>query len=122
MNKKKHIWGIIITKEDSAEEAKKAADTMKNCPYLVAIGTSSNTIHSVYMVPEDKKWWLKYPETLNEKLGAEKYKVQIVENAIYPNKFTLKTPQTETPPCGANCQTCKVRTKYNCNGCPTIIP
>lgn len=122
MNKKKHIWGILVTEEDSVEEAKKTAESMKNCPYLVAIGTTSNTVYSVYMVPENKKWWLQYPETLNEKSGVKKYRVQVVENSIYPEKFTLKMPRIETPPCGANCQTCKLRAQYNCDGCPAAIP
>lgn len=82
MDKKKHVWGILVTEERSAEEAEKTAESMKNCPYLIAIGTTLNTVYSVYMVPEDKKWWLKYPETLNEKLEKQKYTVQIVENTI----------------------------------------
>lgn len=55
MNKKRHIWGILVTEEGSTEEAEKTAESMKECPYLIAIGTTQNTVYSVYTVPKDKK-------------------------------------------------------------------
>jgi len=59
----KNICGIIFGEARSAEEAGRLSETMKNCPYVFASGTTSNKIYSVYIVPEEKKWWLKYPET-----------------------------------------------------------
>jgi hypothetical protein len=117
---KRIICGIVIGEASSAEEAKRLAETMENCPNLVASGTSSNKLYSVYIVPEEKKWWLKYPETDPKATGLEKARVYIVQNLLYPEKFTFRMPEkkTETAPCGANCQTCPLREEYDCSGCP----
>jgi len=48
----KNICGIIFGETRSAEEAGRLAETMKNCPYVVASGTTSNKIYSVYIVPK----------------------------------------------------------------------
>lgn len=117
----KHLWCIMTTKESSEEEARKTAETMRNCPHLVAIGYSSDTVYSVYMVPDHKRWWLRYPETVNREIGEEKYSVQVVENLLYPERLTPKAPRGETPPCGADCETCKLRERYDCEGCPAIL-
>ena len=104
----------------SAEEAKRHLETTKNCPYLVVSGTTSNKIYSIYIVPENKKWWLKYPETHPKAMGAEKAWVHIVENVLYPEKLNLKLPKKkiEIAPCGENCQTCPLQEEYGCSGCP----
>jgi hypothetical protein len=115
----KYLWSIMTTKEGSEEEAKKTMETTnRNCPYLVATGHTSNVVYSVYMVPEGMRWWLEYPEKMNRELGKEKYDVQIVENLMYPEDLTFKTPLPEKPPCGANCETCRLREQYDCDGCP----
>jgi len=120
---KRIICGIVIGEASSVEEAKRLAETMKNCPNLVASGTSSNKLYSIYIVPEEKKWWLKYPETNPRATGLEKAQVYIVQNLLYPEKFTFRMPEkkTETAPCGANCQTCPLREEYDCSGCPAIV-
>ena len=119
----KNICGIIIGETQSAEEARKLAKTMKNCPYLVASGTTSNKIYSVFIVPDKKEWWLKYPETNPKATALEKAWVYIIENVSYPEKFNLKLPKkkTEISPCGANCQTCPLKEEYDCSGCPATI-
>ncbi len=116
-----HIWGIMTAKESSEEEARKTAETMRSCPHLVAIGYTADTVYSVYMVPEHKRWWLRYPETMNSEIGEEKYRVQLVENLTYPDELTLKTAKAERPPCGADCQTCKLSERYDCDGCPATF-
>ena len=115
----KNICGIIVGEALSAEEAVELAEKMKNCPYLVASGTTANMIYSVYIVPEEKKWWLKYPETNPKATGVEKAWVYIVENVLYPEKFNSKLPKkkTEIAQCGANCQTCPLLEEYDCSGC-----
>ncbi len=119
----KNIFGIIVGEARSAEEAEKLAEMMKNCPYLIASGTSSNKTYSIYIVPEEKKWWLKYPETNPKATGLENAQVYIVENITYPEKFDWKLPKkkTETAPCGADCQTCPLQEEYGCGGCPATI-
>jgi hypothetical protein len=119
----KNICGIIFGEGRSAEEAGRLVETMKNCPYVVASGTTSNKIYSVYIVPEEKKWWLKYPETNPEATGLEKARVFIVENISYPEKFNWKLPKKKTKmaPCGAYCQACALHEEYDCSGCPATV-
>jgi len=119
----KNIFGIIVGEARSAEEAEKLAEMMKKCPYLVASGTTSNKTYSIYIVPEEKKWWLRYPETNPKSVGLESARVYIVENLTYPEKFDWKLPKkkTKTAPCGADCQTCPLREEYDCSGCPATI-
>jgi len=117
---KRNICGIVIGEASSVEEAKRLAETIKNCPNLVASGTSANKFYSVYIVPEEKKWWLKYPETNPKATGLEKARVYIVQNLLYPEKSVFRMPEekTDLAPCGADCKTCQLREEYNCSGCP----
>jgi len=118
-----NICGIIIGEANSAKDAKKIARIMQNCPNLVASGTTSNKIYSVYIVPEKKEWWLRYPEINPKATGLEKAAVYIVKNVSYPEEFAFRLPhkKTEIAPCGANCKTCPLRKEYNCSGCPATI-
>lgn len=123
VNLAENICGIIISEASSTEEAKKMAEIMKNCPRLLTSGTTSKIFYAVYIVPEEKKWWLKYPEQNPEVIGAEKVWVHIVENLLYPEKFNLRLPKKKTSiaPCGANCQECPLRKEYDCDGCPATV-
>jgi len=122
MDWEKKIWGIIVTEEDSEEEARKALETVKGCPNLLVSGRTGNAIYSVYAVPEERGWWLRWPETLNEKIGREKYRVYVVEDPFFPGGLTLETQRAERPPCGADCETCELRARYGCGGCPSLSP
>jgi len=117
------ICGIIIGETSSIEEAKRLAGIMRNCPNLVTSGTTSNKIYSVYIVPEEKEWWLRYPEANPKATGLEKASVYIVKNVLYPEEFAFRLPKnkTGTAPCGANCQTCPLREEYDCSGCPATV-
>lgn len=116
----KKICGIITSETGSAEEAEELSAIMKNCPYLVVSGTAQNRIYSIYIVPENKRWWLKYPETNPKATGVEKASTHIIENLLWPEDFPLRLParKTETAPCGAKCQECTLRQEYSCTGCP----
>jgi len=92
----KNICGIIIGETGSPEEAKKHAEVMKNCPNLVALGTTSNRIYSIYIVPADREWWLRYPETNPKETGFEKASVYIIKNVSYPEKFAPRLSEKKT--------------------------
>lgn len=119
----KLICGIVIGETSSEEEAEKLSDVMKKCPYLAVSGTSSRNVCSVYIVPEEKEWWLRYPETHPKETGLEKARTFVIENMVYPQKFDLKLPKEEitTAPCGAECRSCPLREDYDCSGCPATI-
>lgn len=119
----RNICGIIIGEALSDEEAVRLAETMKNCPYLIASGTASRKVYSVYIVPEKKRWWVKYPETDPQATGVKEARVYIAENVVYPRKFSLKLPKkkTKTAPCGAKCQKCPLLEEYDCSACPATV-
>ena len=119
----KLICGIIIGKHPSNKEAQKHAKRMKDCPYLFVLGTSQNKIYSVFIVPEDKRWQLKYPEMDPSSTGMGKAQVFLVENVTYPEKLSLKIPDQKTTisPCGENCEICHLRKEFSCRGCPATI-
>jgi hypothetical protein len=119
----KSICGIIIGETSSAEEAKSRAENMKNCPNLVVLGTASNRIYFVYIVPSEKEWWLRYPEKNPKETGLEKATAHIIENVACPEEFAPVLPEkkTDTAPCGANCETCLLREQYSCGGCLATV-
>jgi len=119
----KNICGIITLEIRSVEDARKLSQQMKDCPNLLTSGTTGKTIYSVYLVPEEKRWWLTYPEDHPEIAGAERARVQVMDNLIYPKKFAMRVPSNKTTvaPCGADCSTCPLREQYACCGCPATI-
>ena len=96
---------------------------MKNCPYVVVLGTTSNRSYFVFIVPPDKEWWLRYSEANPKETGLEKATAYIVKNVLCPEDFApmLSEKKTETTPCGGNCKTCPLREQYNCSGCPSTL-
>nr|MDO8135533.1 hypothetical protein [Candidatus Njordarchaeum guaymaensis] len=120
MNK---ICGIIIGETRSEEDAAKLAENMKNCPNLLTVATSSNKVYYVFMVPQEKEWWLRYPEKNPKATGLEKASVYIARNITYPKEFSRRLPKKKarTAPCGADCRTCTLREEYSCTGCPATL-
>ncbi len=119
----KSIFGIIIGEHISEKEALKHAKKIKNCPYLYVLGTSEKMIYQVFIVPGNKRWWLKFPETEPTATGLRNANVFIAENIVLPEKSELKKPKENTriTPCGDNCEICSLREKFDCKGCPATV-
>lgn len=107
----RNICGIVIGEAVSPEEAKRRAESMKNCPNIVVLGTTANVICFVCIVPSEKAWWLKYPEANPRAIGLEKAVVHIVRDVLHPQEFMPWLPEKkpDTAPCGANCHACPLR-------------
>jgi hypothetical protein len=119
----KNICGIMIGETTSEEKAENQTKAMKNCPYLISGGFNSNIFHYVFIVPEEKKWWLEYPAKNPEVIGAEKIKLNVMTNVVKPDKFELILPRekAKTSPCGSSCENCPMRSENHCAGCPATI-
>jgi len=117
------ICGIMTGEHPSEEVALEQCQHMKGCPYLVTSGTTGKTVHSVFIVPEEKRWWLEYPSTDPSATGLGKAALVIIENVIYHPALEMKIPaiKNEITPCGDNCSTCVLREKFNCKGCPATV-
>jgi NAD-dependent SIR2 family protein deacetylase len=116
----KDICGVFITEYESPEKANAVAAAMKNCPHLVIAGTSGKVNSMTFIVPESLRWWFEGPADNPDLLGAKKVDVFIIDDIVYPEKFTPRLPPTkvDAPPCGSNCSECPMREKFDCPGCP----
>lgn len=119
----KNIIGIMKGVTTSEEKAEKQTKSMKNCPYLISGGYTSNQFHNVFIVPENKKWWLEYPASNPDIVGAEKIHLELITNVIKTDEFKLILPKVKTKisPCGSSCETCPMRLEHQCTGCPATI-
>ena len=117
------ICGIIIGEHLSEKEALNHAKNMKNCPYLIALGTSEKMIYLIFIVPDEKRWWLKFPEIEPIKTGLRNARVFIAENIVLPEKFKLEKSKEKNKitPCGDNCDFCSLRKEFDCKGCPATL-
>ena len=113
----------MIGETTSEEKTRQQTKAMKNCPYLLSGGYSSNTFHYVFIVPKEKKWWLEYPVKNPEVIGAEKINLELMRNIIKPEKFEMILPEekSKTSPCGSSCKNCPMRLENHCVGCPATI-
>jgi hypothetical protein len=119
----KNICGIIIAETASERDAHKNARKLKDCPYLLMQAIDSNRISSVYIVPKEQKWWIKYAEDYPDKVGFKKTKVYISDSIIVPERFKPRLPliKKSISPCGAKCSSCPLKDKYKCLCCPATI-
>lgn len=122
-NQNRFICGIIRAEMDSSTKAKKNATMMKECPRTIACGTNDVFSYTVFLIPEDKKWWLEYPQDHPEVLGAKDVKLNLIENLLFPEDFQLRIPKIKShiAPCGSDCHGCPMRKEWNCEGCPALI-
>ena len=117
------LIGILFAKMESEEMAVQNSQKMKNCPRLLAAGTTSSTYFGIFILPIDKKWWLEYPVEHPEVLGAEEIQLHWIENIISPTDFEMNLPEEkgEITPCGSDCMQCPMREKYDCDCCPATV-
>ena len=113
----------MIGETTSEEEAKRRIKAMKNCPFLFFGGYSSEIFQYVFIVPEEKKWWLEYPASHPNIIGAEKVTLELVNNVVKPEKVQLVLPEEKSKisPCGSSCEQCPMRLENQCDGCPSTI-
>ena len=118
----KNIIGIMKGVTTSKEKAEKQTKSMKNCPYLLSGGYTSNQFNYVFILTVNKKWWLEYPASNPEIVGAKNIHLELIDNVIKPDEFTLILPKVKTKisPCGSSCKACPMRLEQ-CTGCPATI-
>ncbi|MCL0041348.1 hypothetical protein M1N08_01175 [Dehalococcoidia bacterium] len=120
---KKIICGLVIGEAASAEKAEKSAQDVKDCPYVVFIGTFADKYVEVCFIPEGHPWWLEAIRGEPEAMGFRNAAVLITYEVkvTYPKGFKLRLPQEklEVAPCGLVCQECSLFER--CSGCPATI-
>jgi hypothetical protein len=117
------ILGVMVAKMPTAEKAVENAESMKNCPRLLACGIHSNVFLGVFIAPRNMEWWFALPEERPDLLGADKVSITIADQITYPEKFQLRLPDElgEISPCGTNCAKCPQMEEVGCKGCPATI-
>lgn len=107
-----HVATVVVKESASHEDALREAGFIKNCPYLLVVGVNGYTLTTVFMVPDEYRWWADYSELFPE----SKSQTYLMEEVIYP-KSPREITLCESPPCGVDCAECPQREEYNCKGC-----
>lgn len=107
-----HVATVVVKEVASHEDALREAGFIKNCPYLLVAGVNGCTLTTVFMVPDEYKWWADYSELFPE----SKSQTYLMEEVIYP-RSPREITLCEVPPCGADCAECPQRGEHNCKGC-----
>ena len=107
-----HVATVVVKEVASHEDALREAEFIKNCPYLLVAGVNGCTLTTVFMVPDEYRWWADYSELFPE----SKSQTYLMEEVIYP-RSPREIVRGESPPCGFDCAECPQREEKNCNGC-----
>jgi len=107
-----HVATVVVKEVASHEDALREAGLMKNCPRLLVAGVNGSTLTTVFMVPEEYRWWADYSKLFPE----SRSQTFLVEEVVYPLSPREVIP-SESPPCGADCGECPQREEFNCGGC-----
>ncbi len=107
-----HVATVVVKEVASHGDALREAMFIKNCPYLLVAGVNGSTMITVFMVPEEYRWWADY-STLFPESRSQTF---LVEEVLYP-RSPREVIQSDSPPCGADCGECLLRDEFNCGGC-----
>ena len=94
-----HVATVIVKEVASHEDALREAGFIKNCPYLLVAGVNGCTVTTVFMVPDEHRWWADYSELFPE----SKSQTHLMEEVIYP-RSPREITRCESPPCGQTAQ------------------
>jgi len=107
-----HVATVVVKEVASHEDALREAGFIKNCPFLLVAGVNDCTLTTVFMVPDEYRWWADYSELFPE----SRSQTFLMEEVLYPGG-PREISRCESPPCGADCADCPQRVEFNCKGC-----
>jgi len=107
-----YVATVVVKEVGSHGDALREATFIKNCPFLLVAGVNGSTLTTVFMVPEEYRWWADYSELFPE----SRSQTFLVEEVVYPLSPREVIP-SEAPPCGADCGECPQREQFSCGGC-----
>ena len=107
-----YVATVVVKEVASHEDALREAGLIKNCSYLLVAGVNGCTLTTVFMVPDEYRWWADYSELFPE----SKSQTYLMEEVIYPAS-PREVVRCQSPPCGADCEECPQREEKNCKGC-----
>ena len=107
-----HVATVVVKEVASHEDALREAEFIKNCPYLLVAGVNDCTLTTVFMVPDEYRWWADYSELFPE----SRSQTILMEEVVYPSS-PREVVRCDSPPCGADCGECNQREQFNCRGC-----
>ena len=56
-----HVATVVAKELASHEDALREAGVIKDCPHLLVAGVNGCTVTTVFMVPDEHRWWADYP-------------------------------------------------------------
>lgn len=109
------LLGMAATKE-AAGELNRLSST---CPYVANTCTNGPLTTGVYVLPEEKRWWIEIPAQQPHLLGLDKAWL------VYANCPEASSPwsrgevmaEMEETPCKSDCSSCP-HYETKCSGCP----
>jgi len=107
-----YVATVVVKDLASHGDALREAEFIKNCPYLLVAGVNGSTLTTVFMVPEEYRWWADYSALFPE----SRSRTFLMEEVVYPMS-PREVVACESPPCGADCGECPQREQFNCRGC-----
>ena len=107
-----HVATVVVKEVASHEDALREAEFIKNCPYLLVVGVNGCTVTTVFMVPDEYRWWADYSELFPE----SRSQTFLMEEVVYPSS-PREVVRCDSPPCGADCDECNQREQLYCRGC-----
>lgn len=105
-----------------SENPQAAADHARNsirCPYVAHYSAEGCLTVGVYVLPENKRWWIEIPAQRPELLGLVRASLAFMDFPDVESAWSRgdTRPELVQPPCGSDCEHCP-QYQLRCAGCP----
>lgn len=109
------LLGLAATPEAAAEQARISA----RCPYVASYLAEKCMTVGVYVLPENKRWWIEIPAHHPELLGLVRASLAFMDFPDAESAWSRgdTRPELVQPPCGSDCSHCP-QYQTRCAGCP----
>lgn len=118
----KPLCAVLIGAAPDEKNAEEYLQFTRPCPYVVCSQRAGQTVVTLYVLPEEKSWWIEIPAQRPELLGLSKVKLQFIDDAPASSAWSRgeTRPEAPQPPCGSDCRSCPYYGQP-CAGCPASI-
>ena len=118
----KPLCAVLIGAAPDEKSAEEYIQFTRACPYVACCQRAGQTVMSLYVLPEEKRWWIEIPAQRPDLLGLQQVSLTFVDHAPASSAWSRgeTRPEAATPPCGSDCSTCPYYSQP-CAGCPASV-
>lgn len=122
MTASRSLCAILIGSAPDEEIAEEYIQMTRICPYVACTQRADQTVIALYVLPEEKRWWIEIPAARPELLGLNKVNLLFVDDIPASSAWSRGEiqPKAAKPPCGSDCLTCSYYGDL-CAGCPASV-